>query len=302
MGKDQLIFNGAVDYVNLSATSPGSSTDFTPVSGSATTYSASGLLQYEKVYSPRLTNTPGVFAGFGKLDNISQYFIRANDAVTADLSRVFRTASSAFVGFNQNGAEYGVNANLYTKTRISYSFGYTLTSLNPDVGPTMSQLFQATAIGPLFRSLSFNTNIQYLITDASKTTVPLKVNALSFTTNLFWTIGQTSFTFGGTYSRAKTKNDITTDGSITALQGVVSRFLTRRLFFNVYSTWTKDSIGKTTILDVRPRLSWTSGLTSVDVEYDYQRTTTDTPGLVSPGNHRIFVRFVRNFTRDFYFR
>jgi hypothetical protein len=115
-------------------------------------------------------------------------------------------------------------------------------------------------------------------------------------TNLYWFFGVTSVSGGGSWSRTTAKDGVNETVTSSTLQASLSRPLARRTFFSVVSLWTSDSL-KNEIIEVRPRLIWSRGKTSVSVDYDYRRTSTQ--GAPPVAAHQLFVRFVRYFSRGF---
>lgn len=287
-GRDSLQVTGSIVYSGI-------------LSGEkAENYNASVTADYTKVFSPVVSNIASVSVGYGKIDDRNTHSGRAGDSVTVEISRIFRGKSSAFIGINQNGMEYGLDAYLYTKTRINASLGYTFASLFPDDGKTVAHRIILDASGPMFNNVSFTTNLQYLIRDVSQADNPFSERSILYSANIFWYVARTSVSLGGTYASTRQRNGASSEGKITSVQGTVSRLLTKRTFLNIYSTWTKDSSADNTVFEFRPRLSWNTRQTFIDVEYDYRRTSTG--GLPAVNDHRIFVRFVRRFSRDFFFR
>jgi hypothetical protein len=285
-------------------------------------YNASVTAQYNMRLSKELFVAPYAAIGYTMregedMGQESAHYERAGSGITAELSRIFRNTSSVFIGNGQNGLEYGVSTSFATKTRISASAGYSLSSTSTPDGKVSVQRFVIGASGPLRANLSFDSRAYYTFQDKSGdgigspfyigtctglgcteylTQYASSEDSLSAAANLYWLFGANSVSAGGTWSRTTTKHISTKSITTSTLQASLSRPLTRRTFFNVYSSWTTDS-QKNDWFEVLPRLVWRRGRTWVNVDYDYRRTAT--LGGSPVVENRFFIRFVRYFSHGF---
>jgi len=280
IGKDSLSFSGGAGY---SSALNGEKTE---------SYDASVSGAYTKAFSPRLTDTVSLSMGVGQSNDRNTHSERLSNAIGWDISRLFRGSGSVFLGNTQDGRDFGFGASLSTKTRITITTDYSFESIHPENGETLRHTFNLGASGPIRRNLTFNTALRYKIEDVSSPVDPYSENSLYGTANLSWQLRKTSLSLGGNYTLTEKENGQTVETKNTSIYGSLSRLLTRRTFLNVYSSWTMDSDGKET-LEIKPRLSWARGLTSVAIEYDY-RSVKEPAGAAS-GEQRIFVRAVRRF-------
>ncbi len=314
-GKDLLLVTGNLVYLRSSA------------DGSATsTYNASVMAQYDKRLSASLLIGP--YASIGYIMQNGQdtdqqntaHFERVGSSITADLSRIFRNASDVSIGNGQNGLEYGVSTTFSTKTRISASAGYALSSTSTLNGRSSSQQFVLSASGPIRGNLSFDARAYYTMQDTSgkgdtgstssflegpcdgincAQYVPQYASSqdsLTGAANLYWSFGANSVSAGGAWSQTTSRNSSTESITTSTLQASFSRPLSRNAFFNVFSFWTTDSKNNDTF-QVFPRLVWRKGRTLVNVDYDYRRTSSN--GEEPVVEQRVFIRLVRYFSRGF---
>jgi hypothetical protein len=288
IGPDTLQITGNLGYLKISP------------SDISASYIATVNANYTKVFSPRLTMIPFIQLNYGELNDRTISGGQVGNQVTGEISRYLRGTGNVFVGMNQNGAEYGIDGYVSTKTRVAATVGYAYSTLFPDDGKTVTNRFYINASGPIVSTLGFNTNGQYVIQDVSRSERPFNQTALLYSANLFWQFYQTALSLGGSYGWTKQTNGTTSEGSLTSVTATASSMLIRRLFLNFYGTWTKDTSSDQTQLDLRPKLSWTMGKTLLEVEYDYLKTTRSSAADTT--DHRIFARFQRNFMRDFYLR
>jgi hypothetical protein len=313
-GRDLLLVGGNLNFLK-----------FTGDGTSTSTYYASATATYQMSPSPGLFVAPYAAMGYSLQQSSDTgqetgHFERAGSTIGVELSRIFRNDSAVFMGNNQSGLVYGVSTMFSTKTRIRTSAQYSLSTTSFPDGNSSSQRFVLRASGPLRGRLSFDSLASYTMQDSSRTWVngtgspsleyycdgltctgyvpkyASSGDSLTAAANLYWSFGVTSVSAGGACSRTKTKDGVTETVTTSMLQASLSRPVARRTFFNVVSLWTSDSRKNETI-EVRPRLVWSRGRTSVNVDYDYRRTST--LGAPTVAAHRLFVRFVRYFSRGF---
>lgn len=281
INKDTLSFSGGIDYSHSSGGEEESESYMTSTSGS-----------YTKVFSPRTINTTSLSLAYGQTEDSIIHFERLNNSITADLSRLFKSSGGIFLGNTDKGSEYGINALLFTKTRISTSAGYSFTSTSYEDGKRQTHTFTLSALGPLRDNINFNTSSSYAIQDVSDTLGPYSEDAFRYSANLLWRIQKTTISFSGNYAQTTKHNGEKVETRLISLSNYFSRILSRRAFLNVYSTWTKELDNGRAFLEVRPILQWRAREISLDVEYNYRRTISDITTLIE---HKIFVRVVRRF-------
>ncbi len=284
-GNDTLLGNGSLDYSRTS-----------DKSSSSDVFNVNTTVSYNRVVSPRLSYMPYVSLGYGTSDDANSHFERVGTNVSVDLSRLFRSTSNVFAGTNQNGFEYGADAFLYTKTRISASLGYSFTSLMPDEGRAVTHRVVLNASGPIVGALSFNTYADYSRLDQHDPEDPFVEDSLRAGANLYWYFYRTSMSLGGSYAKVKRRNSITESSDVTTLTATLSRVITRNLLFTTYALWIRDSLHNKS-LEITPRLQWSLRQTSVDVEYKYRRESV--LGAPEQTEHRLTINFIRYFSRNF---
>lgn len=319
IGKDSLAFSGSVGYTNRS----------TSAGQSVATYLTAASGSYSHTLSSRLTNGTQLSANFSRTGAADSHYVRLSDSVSADLSRLFAGAVSAFGGTGTQGVEYGANAYISTKTRIQTSLTYSY-SLSTSLAPVSSNLTQQTqtdlpqqtssslpqefsnekisvqtislrAMGPLLYNLSFQANADTTLATAevqlAGRTASEQINTV--VANLFWRLPRTSITFGGNYTQLKKVDTVASETSSTSLFSTLTRTLSNRMLFNLYNSWrttVSTGQGSSTTFEARPSLRWTRGLTSVYTEYSYSRSM----GAGSTGTeNRFFVRLARKFSAIF---
>lgn len=283
MDRDSLRLSGDAIYSSVSDDSD-----------SQDIYNTSASAVYLKTFSSALRNSASLSLGFGKSDLRDTYFTRVSDTVTADISRIFRVQGQFLAGVNQEGDNYGIGASLSTKTALNTTTSYSLESRSTEDGKLLSHTVRLSASAPITRNLSFKGHAQYLHRDVSKNIDPYSSEYLSSFGSLFLRFERTSLTLSCNYSMVQQENGATTRSSITTFNATLSRLLTRDVFFNVFSTWSRDSDDKKT-LELRPRLSWRRVNASLNLEYDYRRISDS--GGDDTASHRFFLRFVRRFPR-----
>jgi hypothetical protein len=290
-------------------------------------YVASASGSYTKYISPRWTNGTSLSAGFTKSDRSSgnapadpagpspsassatndpslRHFESLSDTLSVVLSRIFNGSAGAFLGESGAGPSYGANLFLRMNTRINASLGYSFAStssqattdstLQTSSRRTSGHRLSLNAGGPLLSNLRFLTVANYSLTDVSDAEDPRKEKTLFTSAALYWSFPKTSVTFGGMYtSTQREENGGTTSGASTSFIATVQRYLTRRMFFNLYSAWMRDNTGRTR-LDIQPQLTWTRGSTSIDLKYGYGRTAG--ADMTTTSDHRIFAGLVRSFS------
>ncbi len=305
-GKDLLTVTGNLNLMKTSA------------DGAATsTYDFVGRTQYDRRLSARLLLAP--FAEIGYLRESEQdtgekepvHYEHVGTRVEADLSRIFRNTSEVFVGTGQHGLEYGVNTMFATKTRISAAAGYSISRTSLPEGSLSLQQIVLRASGPIAGNLSFDSWAFYTMQDASEhgdslfesnffegahAVPPSSENSLHASANLYWFFKNTSVSAGGSWMQSTTRDGLAEKTTTTALQASLSQVLMRQTLLTVFSSWIRDS-QKNETFEVLPRLSWTKGRTSVNVDYDYRSTST--LGAPSIAEHRLFIRLVRSFSHAF---
>ncbi|NTU43692.1 MAG: hypothetical protein HGA78_11735 [Nitrospirales bacterium] len=273
-------------------------------------YDSSVSASYTKVISPRFTNTTSLAVGFTKSGGELLHFERAGNSVQTDISRIVGASGSVSVGNSSRGVEYGLEGNVYTKTRVRTTAGYAFSSIPDDTGRTTTNRIYLTATGPVLKMASFDMTAQYIANDVSGVVGGGQCNGtghcntfeedlLFFSTNVYWYVGKTALTFGGSYANTVSRTDHRNSSSFTFLYANASRYLTPRTFLNLYSTWQQgdDDVQK---LEVRPSVTWRRGLTLVDLEYDYTRTSRGDDGVEPTGDHRVMLRFIRNIYQNIY--
>ena len=285
-GYDTLMGQGSLDYSRTSDKS--STTDV---------FNVTSTVSYNRVVSPRLSYMPFVAVGYGTSDTTNSHFERVGSNVSVDLSRVFRNTSTVFVGGSQEGLEYGAETFFMTKTRISASLGYAVSSIAQDNGRALTQRAVLNASGPIIGNLSFNTYADFTRRDDdSDPEDPFVEDALRGAANLYWYFYRTSVTVGGSYSQVKRRNTTTDKTDVTTLSAALTRVITRNTLFTLYSLWIRDSL-KNKSLEITPRLQWSLRQTAIDVEYKYRRVSL--LGAPSTTDHRLTVNFIRYFSANF---
>jgi hypothetical protein len=290
-GNDMLAGSASLDYVRTSDKS-----ETNDVFGASTTVS------YNRVVSPRLSYQPFVTLVFGTGgsndagDNSYTHAERVGTSVSVDLSRVFRNDSSVFVGNSSSGFEYGAETAFSTKTRVSASLGFSYSSLSPDSGRVVSQRVFLNASAPILANVSFNSYADFTRQDNSDPNNPLVTDTLRSGANVYLYFYRTSATFGGSYSKVKSRNGTESQTDVTTLSASLSRVITRNAIFSLYGLWIKDS-AKNKSLELTPRLQWFLRQTSVEVEYKYRRFSL--LGAPETTDHRLTINFVRAFSRNF---
>lgn len=288
-GKDIRQLTGSFDYSKI--TSPTDSTE---------AYSTAVSAAYTKVISPRLTNTAMLSVGVGKSDSEELHFERISNSVQTDLTRTLGATGSVILGNSERGEDYGAEAFLYTKTRVRTTAGYSFSSVPELEGRTVNHRFYLTAAGPLLRTASFDTTAQYVVRDVSGTASPFGEDLFFYGANLYWYLGKTSFTLGGTYAQTITRTDQERATSYLFLYSNISRYLTPRTFLNVYSTWEQDN-NDVKRFELRPSINWRRGLTLLDLEYNYTWASRgDDPSTEPTRDHRIMVRLIRDLFYTIY--
>ena len=309
-GKDSLALTGSLEYSRLSA-----------AGGSTSNYSAAAAGSYTHQFSSRLTNSSELSESFTRNLNVDNHFERLGDTVSADLSQLFRGTASAFLGNDKNGLEYGANVMISTKTRIvtSLAYSYAMSTVEAPISSDLTQqnttnqlqplanekLTMQTvsfrAVGPLLNNLNFQTTADFKVGQTPNAGVISREESGALAGNLSWRLGRTTMALGGNYTQMKVENPVMSESSSTSLYSTLTRMLPYNLLLNLYNTWTKTSTsglqnGETTTFDIKPSLRWTRGLTTVDSEYSYQRTSG---GGSEVTDNRFFVRLVRKFSALF---
>jgi len=296
--KDQLFFSSTLRWLkplNKDILSLSAGVDYALSSWKEETnksYTTSVSSSYMKAFSPRTINTASLSMAYGETDDSILHSERLSNNTTVDLSRVFRSSGGIFLGNTQRGTEGGLNALLSTKTRLNLSTGYSFNSLFYEDEERLAHTFTLSASGPLRYNMNLNTGASYTMQNVSNILGPYSENILGSYANLFWRLPKTSISFGGTYSQTIKKDDEEIEKRIISFNNRLSRLITRRTLFNVYTTWTKDN--DSTSFNVRPILRWRVRELSFDVEYNYHATASD---ISSRTEHRFFMRVVRKFSR-----
>lgn len=314
-GKDSLSLTGSIGYAGVSSSG-----------GDSTNLLAASAASYVHQFSSRLSNTSELSATFTRTLNENNHFERFGDIVNAELSQLFRGSASVFLGNDSNGLEYGGAVSVATKTRIVTSLTYsyvvataeepvtpgaqqtvTLPDQQPSVLPkplvsekVATQTVSLRAAGPLASNLTFQTSADFKTAQVPNTGVIGNEQSEGISGNLAWRLARSVLTLGGNYTQVKVENPNMAEGNSTALYATLTKRLPFNLFFNLYNTWTKTSTSgdqnrESTTLETKPSLRWTRGLTTVDGEYSYQRTT----GGGSSTENRFFIRLVRRFSALF---
>jgi hypothetical protein len=271
-------------------------------------------------------DTVDTSAAITRSSTVDDHTVRLSDTVTADISRLYGGTSSAFVGNGVQGMEYGASATLFSKTRIitSLSYSYSLSapqlsartdlaqqssigsspqsSINPSPqvfnGRISKHDVALVASGPLLNNLVFQGRADLTLSEAPVSGGTSTEETGTLSGNLLWRLPKTSMALGGNYSQSKRTDTEISASTSTSLFATLTRVLPMRMLFNFYSNWTKTaSTGVTnsesTRLELRPTLRWTRGLTSVDTEYSYTRSS----GGADPSvDQRFFVRLIRRFS------
>lgn len=329
IGKDELSVRSELDYSSSSAArlteanyNATASANYKKFISPRLTNSTSLLTSFKKRDS---VDTSASIARSNVLDDHSE---RLLDTVTADISQLYSGVASAYVGNGVQGTEYGTSATLSTKTRITtfLSYSYNLSapqmpaSSNLVLQSSLSPLQQSSqnpptqnssgrmsknevtvgASGPLLNNLAFQTRADFALSEVPVVGGKSTEEAETLSGNLLWRLPKTAMTLGGNYSQMKKADSAS---SSTSLFSTITRVLPMRMLFNFYSTWTKtdsNSTGagsnQTTRLELRPTLRWTRGLTTVDTEYSYTRSTG---GGDTSVDQRFFARLVRKFSALF---
>lgn len=283
--KDNLSITGSMEFINTSSSGE-----------SLNTFISDFLATYTRYVSPRFTYAPYVSLAFGKDSNTTTHAERAGSSVNVEISRFFGGNGGVYFGASQNGLEYGLDTSIYTKTKLRLSGGYSFASLSPENGRTVSHRFNLGASGQVLSNVAVATTLQYNLNDVSEPVNPYSEEFILGNANITWRFGKTSVAVGGSYTSSLKQNTTEEKNTVTSVNVNLSQLLTRRTFLNVYGLWLKDSKDNRNI-EVRPRMSWTRGQTRLDVEYDYLKSSVS--GAPYTTEHRVFVRVVRNFSRNF---
>jgi hypothetical protein len=310
LGKDSIALTANLGYTGTSAAGQ-TVASYAAVAGGA----------YTRHLSSSLANNTQLTASYTKSGNVENHFERVMNTVSGDISRIIGGTASVFAGNGAQGIEYGANTTLYTKTRINVSLGYSYsltssqepastnlpsqTSTNTPVQTAYEKIAKQSltlrAAGPLLHNLSFQSSAEYTMADVPVTGGGTGTEETgSVSSNLLWRLQRTTITLGGNYTRVKRSNDDISATSSMSLYSTLSRSLTHGMFFNLYNSWTRAAAtGARSIasdsLQIKPTLRWTRGLTTVDTEYSYTRTT----GGEESTDSRLFVRLVRKFSAQF---
>lgn len=299
--RDQIFFNGDLkwrkpfdkDTLYLQAGVDYSRSSWLEDTKEGYTASASG--SYTKIFSPRTVNTTSLSLAYGEKDDSAIHSELLSNNIRVDLSRLFRSTSDVFIGNTEKGVEGGLTAFLATKTRVSVSSGYSFNALSHEDEERLSHKFTVSASGPLRYNMNFSTSASYTMRDVTDSLGPYTENILGGYTNLFWRLPKTVISFNGNYSQTIKNND---EERLLSLSNRISRFITRRTLFNVYTSWTRvesNELNKDrATFEVRPILRWRYRELSLDAEYNYRDTETETSSLIE---HRFLLRVVRRFSK-----
>lgn len=316
LGKDLLLLSSQTEYSGTSGARL-----------SETRYDGQVSANYQKFLAQRMNNSTTVTASFKKDSSVDKSALidqdknfdyhseRITDTVTADLSQLYNGLATAYLGNGVQGIEYGASATVTSKTRIStfatYSYDLavsqapvTTISAQPTTPPLYSNEKVSKhdvtigATGPLLNNLAFQTRAEFVLREPVTGYARSEQDEL-LSGNLLWRLPRTSLAVGGNYNQIKKEGS--PDASSATIFANLTRVMPMRMLFNLYSTWTKtdDGIpfnGAPTRLEIRPSLRWTRGLTTLDTEYSYTRSTS---GGESSVDQRFFARLVRKFSALF---
>jgi len=246
---------------------------------------------YTKVFSPRVTNTATLALGMTQGDGDSHY-VRASDYVNVDISRVFRGSAGAFAGYNENGPEYGTDLLLSTKTRVVTTLGYNFSFLSMT---DQDQLRHSVTLSASTPAATLSASLIALTNDFTGIDARTE-DTRGYSADLFLRLLNMYINLGGIYYKDTVVDGTNTESKITRIYASINRAIKANTILNMYSSWEKDR-GGTTLLQIRPRLTWTRKWTDVSVEYEYRRTTQ--PDMPAENEHRFFVRLIRRFAVNF---
>jgi len=257
-------------------------------------YTVSTLGSYTKALSQRTINTTTLTLTYGETNSKPHYSERLHDAITHELSNLFRLRSGISYENNEKGAEYGINTMLSTKTKITASTGYLFNFLSYYNEEKLTHKLNLSTSGPLKDNLSFSTDTSYTMNDVSGGVRPYSENILTFSMTAFWRLRLTTLSLGGNYSEVSKGDGEKTKNRLISFNSNLSRNIATRTSLNLYSTWTKEFNGRT-ILDIHPILRSRIKQIFLDLDYSYRTTS----GIETPAfdEHRIFLRAIRRFSK-----
>lgn len=260
-----------------------------------TAYNAYVNPVYLKRLSPVLTDRIGVSVTYGGGDDNKRHSQRLMNVLEYDASRFFRLSNTVYIGQSTDGAEYGANIGVTSKTRIYFYAGYGFSVGNSPEGRLVNHLFSFRAAGPIIDRLTFSADATYELADVPGLDTVSSQDTLRAYGNLYYPFGKSNLVIGANFQDSKTRagNGLSSQARTMSLTVSYFRVISSRVLLSVYGAWVNSEPGGQSV-QFSPRLSIAYRQVNVNMEYEFSKQLDSDQAV-----HRVYLNVSRQFGMRF---